>query len=233
MNTEEKVAVCSRSFSRDATLRAELQEQYANVTFNDEGRALSGDLLVDFLRGHDKAIVGLEQIDESAPGGTIRQAIPVPETAPLRVESVNFWPTGKWNGEIEFRKVWFAYNVPSDGKSSPEWVLKDISFHVKPGEAVAFVGHTGAGKTSIISLLSRFYEIQKGEILVDGVNILHIEPREKEILELRFGLKDGDGPIPKAKLDALIAELKAKKDRTEAETRLLKKAILARTMSRF
>ncbi|HAV21919.1 MAG TPA: antibiotic ABC transporter ATP-binding protein [Bacteroidetes bacterium] len=82
------------------------------------------------------------------------------------------------NGEIEFRKVWFAYNVPSDGKSSPEWVLKDISFHVKPGEAVAFVGHTGAGKTSIISLLSRFYEIQKGEILVDGVNILHIEPRE-------------------------------------------------------
>ena len=52
-------------------------------------------------------------------------------------------------------------------------------------------------------------------------------------LRAHFGLKDGDGPIPKAKLDALIAELKAKDDRTEAETRLLKKAILARTMSRF
>lgn len=60
-----RVAVCSRSFSRDATLRAELQERYANVTFNDDGCMLSGGLLVDFLRGHDKAIVALEQIDDT------------------------------------------------------------------------------------------------------------------------------------------------------------------------
>jgi D-3-phosphoglycerate dehydrogenase len=65
MNTADKVAVCSRSFSRNATLRAELRERYGNVTFNDEGRALAGDSLVDFLRGHDKAIIALEQIDDA------------------------------------------------------------------------------------------------------------------------------------------------------------------------
>ncbi len=81
-------------------------------------------------------------------------------------------------GEIEFRNVWFAYNVPTDGERSPEWVLKNVSFRIQPGETVAIVGHTGAGKTSIISLLSRFYEIQKGEILIDGVNILDVPPDE-------------------------------------------------------
>src|SRR3989304_6990097 len=75
---------------------------------------------------------------------------------------------GQVHGEIEFKNVWFAYNAPSDGSGSPEWVLKDISFHVNPGETVALAGHTGAGKTSITSLLSRFYEVQKGEISVDG-----------------------------------------------------------------
>jgi ATP-binding cassette subfamily B protein len=79
-------------------------------------------------------------------------------------------------GSIEFRHVWFAYNVPSDGAQSPEWVLKDVSFSTKPGESIAIVGHTGAGKTSIISLLSRFYEIQKGEILIDGINVEHVHP---------------------------------------------------------
>ena len=67
-------------------------------------------------------------------------------------------------GEVEFRDVWFAY----EGEN---WVLKGLSFHVKHGERVAFVGATGAGKTTIISLLSRFYTVQKGEILIDGVNV--------------------------------------------------------------
>ncbi len=84
----------------------------------------------------------------------------------------------KIRGEIEFRDVWFAYNVPSDGVSSPEWVLKGISFHIKPGETVAIVGHTGAGKTSITSLMSKFYEIQRGEILVDGFNIQRIRSQD-------------------------------------------------------
>ncbi|GAB3860373.1 ABC transporter ATP-binding protein [Hymenobacter terrigena] len=64
-------------------------------------------------------------------------------------------------GDVEFKNVKFAYN-------EPDWVLKDISFHVKPGQTIAFVGATGAGKTSIINLLSRFYDIQSGSILIDG-----------------------------------------------------------------
>jgi ATP-binding cassette subfamily B protein len=74
-------------------------------------------------------------------------------------------------GDIEFRHVWFSYNPPRDGAEPTEWALKDVSFTIKAGETVAFVGHTGAGKTTIISLLARFYEIQKGEILIDGINI--------------------------------------------------------------
>src|SRR5690606_15854963 len=67
-------------------------------------------------------------------------------------------------GEIEFDSVWFAYN---EGK----WVLKDVSFHVQPGETLALVGATGAGKSSTINILSRFYEIQQGRILLDGKDI--------------------------------------------------------------
>ncbi len=66
--------------------------------------------------------------------------------------------------DIEFRNVWFAYN-------DEEWVLKNVSFRVSRGERVALVGHTGAGKTTVTSLLLRFYDIQKGEILVNGVDV--------------------------------------------------------------
>jgi ATP-binding cassette, subfamily B, multidrug efflux pump len=72
-------------------------------------------------------------------------------------------PRAPARGEIEFRNVWFAYN-------DEDWVLRDVSFHVNPGESVAIVGHTGAGKTTTTSLLTRFYDIQKGEILLDGMN---------------------------------------------------------------
>jgi ATP-binding cassette subfamily B multidrug efflux pump len=71
-------------------------------------------------------------------------------------------------GEIEFKNVWFAYN-------DEKWVLKDVSFKVKPGETLALVGATGAGKSSTINILSRFYEIQKGQILLDGVDIRDYE----------------------------------------------------------
>ncbi|WP_461042109.1 ABC transporter ATP-binding protein [Spirosoma harenae] len=71
-------------------------------------------------------------------------------------------------GDVEFKNVWFAYN-------NEDWVLRDISFQVKAGETVAFVGATGAGKSSIINLLSRFYDINKGEITVDGVDIHQYE----------------------------------------------------------
>jgi ATP-binding cassette subfamily B multidrug efflux pump len=70
-------------------------------------------------------------------------------------------------GDIEFNNVWFAYN-------KDDWVLRDVSFKVPAGRTAAIVGATGAGKTSIISLLSRFYEIQQGEILIDGISIKDI-----------------------------------------------------------
>ena len=71
-------------------------------------------------------------------------------------------------GEIEFRDVWFAYKPG-------EWVLKGVSFHILPGQAAAFVGPTGSGKTTILSLIVRNYDIQKGQILVDGIDVKKIK----------------------------------------------------------
>ena len=82
------------------------------------------------------------------------------DTNEFTPDTGNFAPT-QIQGEIEFNKVWFAYN-------EEKWVLKDVSFHVKPGETLALVGATGAGKSSTINILSRFYEIQQGQILLDG-----------------------------------------------------------------
>jgi ATP-binding cassette subfamily B protein len=79
----------------------------------------------------------------------------------------------KIRGDISFRDVWFAYK-------EEDWILKGISFEVKAGETVALVGSTGSGKSTIINLLSRFYEYNKGEIIVDGKNI-----REYQLAQLR------------------------------------------------
>ena len=112
---------------------------------------------------------------------------------------------GQIKGEIEFRNVWFAYNrIPSPHSggvgqaaaapgqpSSPkmdnlheegnwDWVLRDVSFKVEPGQSVAIVGHTGAGKTTLTNLLMRFYEVQKGQVLFDGVDI-----RQMDLKQLR------------------------------------------------
>lgn len=77
----------------------------------------------------------------------------------------------KLEGNIEFKKVWFAYD-------EEEWILKDVSFTIKKGETAAFVGETGAGKTTIINLVSGFYKIQRGEILIDGVNVNDIKAKD-------------------------------------------------------
>ena len=77
------------------------------------------------------------------------------------VATTGTYAPAELQGDVEFKHVKFAYN-------EPDWVLKDISFHVKPGQTIAFVGATGAGKTSIINLLSRFYDIQEGSICIDG-----------------------------------------------------------------
>jgi ATP-binding cassette subfamily B multidrug efflux pump len=81
-------------------------------------------------------------------------------------------------GHIEFKQVDFAY-------SPGEWVLKDVSFEVRPGETVAIVGATGAGKTSIINLLERFYDLQNGQILLDGVDVRDLD---KSFLRSQIGL---------------------------------------------
>lgn len=72
--------------------------------------------------------------------------------------------TGRAQGRIEFQNVWFAYN-------DEDWVLKDVSFVVEPGQSFALVGHTGSGKSTITNLLMRFYDIQRGQILLDGVDL--------------------------------------------------------------
>jgi ABC-type multidrug transport system fused ATPase/permease subunit len=74
-------------------------------------------------------------------------------------------------GEIEFKNVWFAYN-------DEDYILKDISFKINPGETIAIVGATGAGKSSIINILSRFYDINKGSILIDGIDIREVDKRD-------------------------------------------------------
>lgn len=80
-------------------------------------------------------------------------------------------------GRIEFKNVWFAYE-------NDDYILKDISFVIEPGEKIAFVGATGAGKSSILNLIGRYYDIQKGEILIDGVNIQEID---KSVLRAAIG----------------------------------------------
>lgn len=78
---------------------------------------------------------------------------------------------GEMKGAIEFKNVWFAYN-------DEDYVLRDISFAVEPGHTVALVGATGAGKSSITNLLTRLYEFQRGEILVDGISIRDVDPQQ-------------------------------------------------------
>ena len=87
-------------------------------------------------------------------------------------------------GEIEFRGVWFSYRNVEEPRDE-DWVLRDVSFRVEPGQNFAIVGHTGAGKTTLISLLLRFYDIQRGQILLDGVDIRLLNMQE---LRKNFGI---------------------------------------------
>jgi ATP-binding cassette subfamily B multidrug efflux pump len=88
-------------------------------------------------------------------------------------------------GRIEFDHVWFAYReAPEDGQA-PDWVLRDVTFAIEPGETVAIVGHTGAGKTTLISLLLRFYDVQKGAVTIDGVDVKDMNLAD---LRSRFGV---------------------------------------------
>jgi ATP-binding cassette subfamily B protein len=87
-------------------------------------------------------------------------------------------------GEIEFRNVWFSYRNVEE-PNDQDWVLRDVSFRIKPGQTFAIVGHTGAGKTTLISLLLRFYDIQRGQILLDGTDIRLLDLQD---LRKQFGI---------------------------------------------
>ena len=140
--------------------------------------ALTFGVLVAFIRYAERFFWPIRELSEKytifqnamASSERIFQLL---DTQPTIVSAVPKSGTDSLKGEIEFRNVWFAYN-------DEDYVLRDVSFKVKPGEKVALVGHTGAGKTSIINLLCRFYEINKGQILIDGVDI-----QEMNVEELR------------------------------------------------
>jgi ATP-binding cassette subfamily B protein len=121
------------------------------------------------------------------------------DTAP-EIVSPAYPTSGDGSGRIEFRDVWFTYQrldaetVARIGQATPaelaamsgvEWVMRGVSFTVEPSQTAAIVGHTGAGKTTITSLMMRFYEVQHGQVLIDGVNV-----REQDLTALRrrFGV---------------------------------------------
>lgn len=90
------------------------------------------------------------------------------ETKPEVLDPEDAIELNHFEGDIEFKNVWFAYK-------NENWILKDVSFKIKPKQVVAFVGATGAGKTTILQLIVRNYEVQKGEILIDGINVNKIK----------------------------------------------------------
>jgi ATP-binding cassette, subfamily B, multidrug efflux pump len=124
---------------------------------------------------------------------------------PVEITSPSVTIQANGSGRVEFDHVWFAYrDIPNDdngrgastkadansGQSSlpraePDWVLRDVSFAIEPGETVAIVGHTGAGKTTIISLLMRFYDVQAGAVKIDGVDVKDMDLND---LRRRFGV---------------------------------------------
>ncbi len=104
---------------------------------------------------------------------------------PVTIQSdPNAVPLDQPRGEIEFRNVWFSYRNVQE-PADEDWVLRDVSFRVEPGQTFAIVGHTGAGKTTLISLLLRFYDIQRGQILLDGKDIRAINLQD---LRRQFGI---------------------------------------------
>ncbi|WP_241781759.1 ATP-binding cassette domain-containing protein [Paenibacillus sp. DMB5] len=127
---------------------------YAFTTYIRQFFAPVSDL-ADKYTSIQSALVSTERIDE-----LIREEerLEQPESG-VAVERLD--------GTIEFRHVWFAYK-------DTDWVLKDVSFVIRKGQTAAFIGETGAGKTTIISLINGFYQVQKGEILIDGVNVNNI-----------------------------------------------------------
>ncbi|HKX26132.1 MAG TPA: ABC transporter ATP-binding protein [Blastocatellia bacterium] len=143
----------------------------------------------------------------------IFQLLDEPVTSALPAEPR---PKAATPGEIEFRNVWFAY----EGGANPEdehWVLRDVSFRAKAGQTIAIVGQTGSGKTTLIQLLLRFYDIQRGQILLDGMDL-----RELDLPELRslFGIVPQDSFLFAGTLESNVKLGTEGLDRASAEQAL-------------
>jgi ATP-binding cassette subfamily B multidrug efflux pump len=104
---------------------------------------------------------------------------------PVQVVSPTVTKRPEGSGRLEFDHVWFTYHDAQDADTAPDWVLRDVTLTIEPGETVAIVGHTGAGKTTLISLLLRFYDVQKGAVRIDGVDVKEMDLAD---LRSRFGV---------------------------------------------
>ena len=137
------------------------------------GQAITGSLIVTFYMYISKFFNPIQNLAEmfnwlQSAFASAEKIFTVFDIKPDVVDEEDAIELENVEGNIEFRNVWFAYK-------DEDWVLKDVSFKVKAGETVAFVGSTGSGKTTILSLICRNYDIQRGEILIDGINIRKIK----------------------------------------------------------
>ena len=136
------------------------------------GQVITSDIVVSFYMYVSKFFNPIqtlaEQFDQLQRSfASAEKIFTILDMVPEVVDEEDAMELEEIQGEIEFRDVWFAYK-------HGEWVLKGVSFHVLPGQTVAFVGATGSGKTTILSLICRNYDIQKGQILIDGIDIKKI-----------------------------------------------------------
>lgn len=142
-----------------------------NVTFM--GQTLSSGVIVSFYMYISKFFNPIQNLAEQfnmlqSAFASAEKIFTVFDMVPEVVDEPDAIELDEIRGEIEFQDVWFSY-IPG------EWVLKGVSFHVHPRQTAAFVGATGSGKTTILSLICRNYDIQKGRILIDGIDIKHIK----------------------------------------------------------
>ena len=137
------------------------------------GQVITSEIIVSFYMYISKFFTPIQNLAEQfnrlqAAFASAEKIFTIMDLQPVVVDSEDAVELSNVQGKIEFKNVWFAYN-------EGEWVLKDVSFTIEPKQTVAFVGSTGSGKTTILSLICRNYDIQKGQILIDGMDIKKIK----------------------------------------------------------
>ncbi len=137
------------------------------------GKAITSGVVVSFYMYINKFFTPIQSLAEQfnwlqSAFASAEKIFSVMDIEPVVIDAPDAIEPETIKGDIEFRNVWFAY-------VTGQWVLKDVSFHIKPGDTVAFVGSTGSGKSTILSLICRNYDVTKGEILIDGIDIRKIK----------------------------------------------------------